>query len=48
MLKIACPESAQNNAHGSRAISLEEAVGSESPMESGFEMAGFFSMLEKL
>ncbi len=44
---MAWPESAQNNAHGNRAINLDETVGSESTMESGFEMTGFFSIREK-
>lgn len=42
---MACPESAQNNAHGSRAISLDKTVGSESAMVSGFEITDFFSKL---
>ncbi len=42
MLRIACPESAQNNAQGSRAKSLEETGGSESAIVSGFEMGSFF------
>lgn len=48
MLKTACPQSAQNIAHGSRAISLDETVGSESVMASGLEMTDFFSMLWKM
>jgi len=47
MLKMACPESAQNNAHGSRAISLDKTVGSESAMASGFEITDFFLVLGK-